>query len=99
MPRIERLHQNTSEWHRWRRQEIGASDAPVIMGATESMATGRRTYGCEVDVIKSSRKDGFDYSRVREDRGVNVEPYCKPPIAVVKINFHRAKTGDSVLGV
>ena len=34
MPRIERLHQNTPEWHRWRMQGIGASDAPVIMGET-----------------------------------------------------------------
>jgi putative phage-type endonuclease len=32
MPRIEQLHQNTPEWHRWRQQGIGASDAPVIMG-------------------------------------------------------------------
>ena len=34
MPRIERLHQNTPEWHRWRMQGIGASDAPAIMGET-----------------------------------------------------------------
>ena len=32
MPRIERLHQNTPQWHRWRQQGLGASDAPVIMG-------------------------------------------------------------------
>ena len=32
MPRIERLHQNTPEWHRWRLAGIGSSDAPVIMG-------------------------------------------------------------------
>ena len=32
MPRIERLQQNTAEWHRWRQQGLGASDAPVIMG-------------------------------------------------------------------
>ena len=32
MPRIERLHQNTPDWHRWRQQGLGASDAPVIMG-------------------------------------------------------------------
>ena len=34
MPRVERLHQNTPQWHRWRMQGIGASDAPVIMGET-----------------------------------------------------------------
>ena len=32
MPKIERLQQNTAEWHRWRQQGLGASDAPVIMG-------------------------------------------------------------------
>ena len=32
MSRIERLQQNTAEWHRWRQQGLGASDAPVIMG-------------------------------------------------------------------
>ena len=41
MPRIERLHQNTLEWHRGRRQEIGASDAPVIMGES-SFQTPKR---------------------------------------------------------
>jgi putative phage-type endonuclease len=34
MPGIERPHQNTPEWHRWRIQGIGASDARVIMGET-----------------------------------------------------------------
>ena len=29
--KIERLHQNTAEWHRWQQQGFGASDAPVIM--------------------------------------------------------------------
>ena len=32
MPRIERLRQNTPEWHKWRQQGLGASDAPVVMG-------------------------------------------------------------------
>jgi predicted phage-related endonuclease len=33
MPRIERLQQNTPDWHRWRQQGLGASDAPVIMNS------------------------------------------------------------------
>ena len=32
MPKIERLQQNTPQWHRWRQQGLGASDAPVVMG-------------------------------------------------------------------
>jgi hypothetical protein len=55
MPRIDRLHQNISEWNHRRMQRIGVSGAPVIMGETAG--------------------------------------------AAVKINFHRAQTGDSVLGV
>ena len=50
------------------------------------LATARRTYGCGVEVLKSSRKGAVDYSVVPELRGVNLEPYRKPPVAVVKIN-------------
>ena len=32
MPKIERLQQNTPEWHQWRRHGLGASDTPVVMG-------------------------------------------------------------------
>ena len=54
MPRIEQLHQNTPEWHRWRQLGIGASDAPVIMGDGAfktprmlwSIKTGRMQEGC-----------------------------------------------------
>ena len=51
------------------------------------MATARRTYGCGVEVLKSSRRGAVDYSAVPELRGVNLEAYRKPPTAVVKINF------------
>jgi predicted phage-related endonuclease len=34
MPKIQRL--NTLEWHRWRRQGLGASDAPVIMDSASA---------------------------------------------------------------
>ena len=51
------------------------------------MATARRTYGCGVEVLKSSRKGAVDYSAVPELRGLNLEPYRKPPVSVVKINF------------
>jgi hypothetical protein len=50
------------------------------------MATARRTYGSGVEVLKSSRKGSVDYSAVPELRGVDLEPYRKPPVAVVKIN-------------
>jgi predicted phage-related endonuclease len=31
MARVERIHQQTPEWHAWRMQGLGSSDAPVIM--------------------------------------------------------------------
>jgi hypothetical protein len=43
--------------------------------------------GVGVEVLKSSRKGAVDYSAVPELRGVNLEPYRKTPVAVVKINF------------
>jgi len=51
------------------------------------MATARRTYGCGVEVLKSSRRGAVDYSAVPELRGVDLEPYRKPPVAVTRINF------------
>jgi len=51
------------------------------------LATARRTYGCGVEVLKSSRRGAVDYSAVPELRGVNLEPYRKPPVAVMKIDF------------
>ena len=56
-------------------------------GTLERMATARRTYGCGVEVLKSSRKGAVDYAAVPELRGVNLEPYRKPRVPVVKINF------------
>jgi hypothetical protein len=53
----------------------------------EGLATARRTYGSGVEVLKSSRKGAVDYTAVAELRGVNLEPYRKPPVAVVKINL------------
>ncbi len=51
------------------------------------MATAKRTYGGGVEVVKSSRRGAVDYAAVPELRGVNLEPYRKPPVAVMKINF------------
>ena len=53
----------------------------------KAMATARRTWGCGVELLKTSRKGAVDYSAVPQLRGVALEPYRKPPVAVVKINF------------
>ncbi len=67
--------------------ESAASEEHQLRATLERMATARRTYGCGVEVLKSSRKGAIDYSAVPELRGVNLEPYRKPPVAVMKINF------------
>ena len=69
------------------RLESAAFEEHKLRAALERMATARRTYGCGVEVIKSSRKGAVDYSAVPELRGVNLESYRKPLVAVVKINF------------
>ena len=69
------------------RLESAAFEEHRLRATLERMATARRTYGCGVEVLKSSRRGAVDYSAVPELRGVNLEPYRKPPVAVVKINF------------
>jgi putative phage-type endonuclease len=69
------------------RLERAASEEHQLRAALTRMATARRTYGCGVEVVKSLRKGAIDYSAVPELRGVNLEPYRKAPVAVVKINF------------
>ena len=68
------------------RLENATVEERKLRAMLSSMATSRWTYGCGVEVLKSSRKGAVDYSAVPELRGVNLELYRKPPVAVVKIN-------------
>ncbi len=72
------------------RLENAESEEHELRATLEQMATARRTWGCGVEVLQSSRKGAVDYCAVPELRGVNLEPYRKPPGAVVKINFIQA---------
>jgi len=85
MPTIERLHQNTPEWHRWRMQGIGASDAPVIMGETAfktrrtlwSIKTGRMQEASAGPAARRGRALERFARRAYERRtGIQVEPLC-----------------------
>jgi putative phage-type endonuclease len=69
------------------RLESAAFEEHRLRATLKRMATARRTYGGGVEVLQSSRKGTVDYSAVPELRGVNLEPYRKPPVAVLKINF------------
>ena len=85
MPRIERLQQNTPEWHRWRMQGIGASDAPVIMGETAfktprtlwSIKTGRRQEAPAGPAARRGRElERFARRAYERQTGICVEPLC-----------------------
>ena len=53
----------------------------------EKLATVRRTYGCGAEVLRGLRRGAIDYSRIPELRGVDLEPYRKQPVEVVRINL------------
>ena len=69
------------------RLETATSEEHQLRAMLVCMAAARRTWGCGVEVLKSSRRGAVDYSAVPELRGVDLEPYRKPPVAVMKINF------------
>ena len=85
MPRIERLQQNTAEWHRWRQQGLGASDAPVIMGEAAfktprmlwSIKTGRAQEDAPGPAARRGRELERRARRVYEQEvGIQMEPLC-----------------------
>jgi putative phage-type endonuclease len=53
----------------------------------ERLATARRTYGCGIEVLRSLRKGAINYSAVPELLGVDLEPYRKPAVEIVRINL------------
>jgi len=70
-----------------RRLENAAEEERKLRAILENLATARRTFGCGVELLRSSRKGAVDYAAVPELRGVNLEPYRKPPVSVVRINL------------
>ena len=69
------------------RLENAAAEERKLRAMLENLATARRTFGCGVELLRSSRKGTVDYTAVPELRGVNLEPYRKRPVPVVRINF------------
>ena len=85
MPRIERLHQNTPDWHRWRMQGIGASDAPVIMGETPfktprklwSIKTGRMQEDPSSPAARRGHElEQFARRAYERQTSIQMEPLC-----------------------
>ena len=69
------------------RLEAATAEEHKLRGMLESLATARRTFGCGVELLRSSRKGAVDYAAIPELRGVNLEPYRKPPVSIVRVNF------------
>ena len=63
------------------------AEEQTLRGVLDRMATARRTYGCGVELLRSSRKGAVDYSAVPELRGLDLEPYRKPSVSVLKVNL------------
>jgi putative phage-type endonuclease len=85
MPRIERLHQNTPEWQRWRFGGIGSSDAPVIMGESNfktprvlwSIKTGRSAEGGDSPAARRGRAlEQRARNAYEAQMEVQMEPTC-----------------------
>ena len=64
-----------------------ALDEQYARAELQKLATARRTFGCGTELIRSVRRGSIDYSRVPELMGVNLEPYRKKPVEVVRINL------------
>ena len=69
------------------RLETEATEEHKLRAMLGNMATARRTFGCGVELLRSSRRGTVDYAAIPELRGVDLESYRKPPVSVVKINF------------
>src|SRR5258707_2224039 len=85
MPRIERLKENTPEWHRWRLQGLGASDAPVVMGDAP-FRTRRFLWSVKTGLARESavgpaarRGRALEHaarSAYERHTGIQMEPLC-----------------------
>ena len=54
--------------------------------ATLSADAGR-AFGGGIELVRSTRKGAVDYRAVPELKGIDLEPYRKPPVEVVRINL------------
>ena len=67
--------------------ERATAEEKKLRAMLEGLAAARRTYGCGVEILRSSRKGAVNYAAIPELRGVDLEAYRKPPVPVVRINF------------
>ncbi|MCC7202483.1 MAG: YqaJ viral recombinase family protein [Nitrospirae bacterium] len=81
---IVKLRQGTREWHEWRRQGIGASDAPTVMGenpwkSPEYLLREKRgeiTFGLNAAMVRGIALEPIARKRYEDKLGFRVEPAC-----------------------
>jgi putative phage-type endonuclease len=99
--RIKMLRQGSPEWHAWRREGIGGSDAPVVEGISpyrtpRQLALEKR--GQDVDAeeddnefifSKGHRTEGVIRAQFRELTGAEMTPLCveHPELAFVRASL------------
>lgn len=66
---IVNLQQRTKEWHEWRRQGIGASDAPTIMG--------ENPWKSAANLLQEKCEGKTDYQNNAMARGIALEPEAR----------------------
>jgi hypothetical protein len=77
------------------RLERATQEEQYARAELEKLATARRTYGCGTEVLRSFRRGSVDYSRIPELRGVDLEPYRRKPVEVVRINLAAVPTATA----
>ena len=77
------------------RLDAASAEEGRLRAILENLATARRTFGCGVELLRSSRKGAVDYAAIPELRGSDLDVYRKPPVTVVRINIPRRRFNKS----
>jgi len=72
------------------RLDAATAQERKLRSILDRMATGKRTFGCGVEVLKSFRRGAVDYAVVPQLSGVDLEKFRKARVAVTKINVIEA---------
>lgn len=74
MIKVGELQQNSEEWHKWRQEGIGASEANIIMGVSKFM-TPRQLWDLKVNGRRKEEKDDGNFIT---NKGHRLEAKARP---------------------
>lgn len=75
---MEQLEQGSDDWKSWRREGLGSSDAPIIMGESPWMTP------FQLWEIKTGRRVLEDKTNWAQERGNNLEPVARAQYEMLK---------------